>query len=908
MRYRYLFFIPLLILLAVPAWGGSPTNKIDPRLTPALQKETGPSPAQESQRRFKASSGSQEGFVGTIIRFKGDLDGITRLGGRIRSVIGDIATVDLPRSAIVAVSKLPNVVYIEAPRPLGPRLDVSVPATGADTLRSGTPPHWTGGTGKGVIVGIVDTGIDLNHHNFRDASGQTRILSLWDQAASGTPPAGFGYGHECTKAVIDAGGCPEIDGDGHGTHVAGIAAGNGSATGNGEAAFRYVGMAPEADLVVVGPIGDSLEVLDGIAYIQGKAAAVGKPSVVNLSLGSHLGPHDGTSNFERGLDNASGIGKLIVAGAGNDGNRNDLDENIHASGTVAAGGTTTVAFDVLNAEVELDLWYAGADRMKISLTNGTCTTREVLPEEPFFFEDSGCGSIAITPSGVNRLNGDREIVIALGSGSSPLAMGRWSFTLSRSGTGNGRFDVWSTFQSVSFASHIDRSMTLIDTATAEKTIAVGSYVTKTRWQSMAGTRMNIFGTPGDISSFSSFGPRRPCSDVAQCPSVQKPEITAPGEYILSALSAQANEPPENIDPDGVHLALQGTSMAAPHVTGAVALLLQTHPRLTPEEVKRLLFDNTKPPNAFTGTLPNDTWGHGVLDVSALGTFIVPEATCDGRDDDGDGVIDDGFPDTDRDGTADCVDTDDDGDGTADGADNCPLTPNANQTDTDRDSTGDTCDADDDGDGIADRSDAFPLDRTESVDTDRDGIGNNADPDDDGDKIADATDNCPLTANANQADANDDGTGDLCDPNSHGDDDGDGIINMLDECPLLAAPHLIVGTAGNDTLIGTPGPDLIRGLGGNDKIIGGGGNDCLVGGSGKDTIFGGDGNDILLGGKGNDRMRGDAGNDRLEGGAGKDQLRGGRGDDRLDGGAQRDRCLGGGGTDTATQCERASSVP
>lgn len=606
--------LPLFLLR--PVLGFSATAKIDPAL--ALIARRGPAGLEKNRGIMKPAPGGPR--VKTIVRFDGSLSGVEALGGTVRSVFGEIATVDLPVDAIGPLSALPNIVYVEAAKKVKPQTDVSVPETGAAALRSGSPPAWRGSTGRNVIIGVVDTGIDLAHADFKDPSGGSRLLFLWDQTAeAGSPPSGFSYGSECSRAVIDTGGCSESDPNGHGTHVAGIAAGNGAATGNGRPAFRYAGMAPEADLIVVRTDYTNDDILDGIAYIQAKAAALGRPSVINLSLGSDTGSHDGTQNYERGLDRASGPGKVIVASAGN-----AAEAGLHASGVVPPSGSVPIGFTVPagTTDVVFDLWYAGADQINVSVDNGPgCATPAPVTPGKIASFSLPCGLIDLYSSDrLEAVNDDREIYISLRNGTSPVAPGPWTVTLSGASIGTGRFDAWlyTDSQAGAFTTNVDPSMTLNSSASAAETISVAAYVTKNAWSSLAGPQPpNPALTPGEIASFSSRGPRRPCSDPAKCPPLQKPEIAAPGTAIFSSLSAAMPSPnPALVDPDGAHIALGGTSMAAPHVTGAVALLLQADPSLTPGEIKALLAANSKVDD-FTGhSIPNDRWGFGKLNVEA----------------------------------------------------------------------------------------------------------------------------------------------------------------------------------------------------------------------------------------------------------------------------------------------------
>ena len=218
------------------------------------------------------------------------------------------------------------------------------------------PPTFSGDTGQGTVVGVVDTGIDLTNADFQTNSG-TRIVDLWDQAACPTNPAasacptqppnsqGFDYGAECNGTAINTGTCgpywyglaasdscntpiagngtislAEMDCDGHGTHVTGIAAGNGRAAPFG----TYIGVAPQADLVIVKSDYDLAHIVDGVAYIFKVAAARGEPASVNISLGTNEGPHDGSDMFETMLDALTGPGKLVSVAGGNEFDRQSV--------------------------------------------------------------------------------------------------------------------------------------------------------------------------------------------------------------------------------------------------------------------------------------------------------------------------------------------------------------------------------------------------------------------------------------------------------------------------------------------------------------------------------------------------------------------------------------------------------
>ena len=556
--------------------------------------------------------------VKVLIQFNGDVADLIAQGFELRTVAGDIASGRLPLNNVDAVAAMSQVIRIEVARPMQSELDQSLVDIRANLVHTGPP----GNRGSGVIVGIIDSGIDIMHQCFRRPDGTTRILSIWDQNLTPTNsesnPTGYTFGVEYSETDINtsitAGGPPNTvrhtDGDttaGHGTHVAGIAAGDGSIAGNGQPAFTFVGVAPEADIILVrndafaGAIGmgDSANTLDAVNYIFNRASTLNRPVAINMSQGDNIGPHDGTSLLERGIDNLLGpAGRIMVKSAGNEGARSR-----HASGMVTAGGMQNVRFNMPandRWQDTIDIWYDGPDRFSITFTspdNNTSaavnpgnTTTLALPNGNRVFVDS-------TLNDPN--NNDNRIFVRIQRGTAAtIQSGNWSFTLTGLTVSSGRFDAWidrNILHVPTFISHVDAHMTLSIPGTSQEVITVGSYIT-----SGAGV--------GSLSTFSSRGPTRDGR--------MSPTISAPGQWIMSA---RANGISSGT---GQYNQLAGTSMAAPHVTGAIALMLERNRNLTQQQVRDCLVNNART-DAFTGTVPNNNWGAGKLDAQAAFTCAAP---------------------------------------------------------------------------------------------------------------------------------------------------------------------------------------------------------------------------------------------------------------------------------------------
>jgi subtilisin family serine protease len=534
---------------------------------------------------------------------------VTTRAGNI--VSGEIALADVEQ-----LDALDAVILIEAARPMVPELDASLPETRANVVHTGPP----GLRGAGVIVGSIDSGIDWRHQCFRDGAGNTRVLRLWDQIlvpqAGEAGPAPFNYGVEYQQGQINtalAVANPlnvvrSIDETGgHGTHVIGIAAGDGSAAGNGQPAFTFVGVAPEADIVLVAnrvtteAFGDSATTLDAVQYIFNVAQTLGRPAVINLSQGDNLGPHDGTSLLERGIDNLlGGPGRSMVKSAGN-----AASAGVHASGTVTAGGTDTVQFLVpANDDTPdtLDFWYDGADRLGFRITppggtasaivNPGTTTTLTLSNNNRVFVDS----VVNHPN-----NGDNRIYVQIQVGSAPFVQqGTWTVTLTGTTVTSGGWHGWierGTTVPQFVGAHRNDQVTISVPGTSSEVITAASYITKG-----AGV--------GNLSTFSSRGPTRDGRAA--------PTIGSPGQQVLSANSGAGTGTTQ-------YIGMSGTSMAAPHVAGTVALMFQAAPELTQQQIINRLTSNARS-DAFTGGVPNRDWGAGKLDAQAAVNSIIDDET------------------------------------------------------------------------------------------------------------------------------------------------------------------------------------------------------------------------------------------------------------------------------------------
>jgi subtilisin family serine protease len=457
--------------------------------------------------------------------------------------------------------------------------------------------------------------MDFAHLNFRDKWGRTRLRYLWDQRGGPQPesPEPFGYGREFSRDQINSAllrpdpyealdydpSDADSSGSGsHGTHVADIAAGNGAAPGSAP------GVAPESDILFVhlkgndtrpeDNLGDSARLLEAVSYIVDRAA--GRPVVINLSLGTHGGPHDGSNLVEQAFDALleASPGCAIVISTGN-----YFGADIHSSGRIRAGEQVDLQWHVAprNEEIaEMEVWYDGSDVFEVELIDplGRSSAWVSLGRESVARQGD-----RIIASIYHRLhdpnNGDNQINVFLW----PDAMaGTWTTRLTALSAGDGTYHAWIERDDPAFQSRFApecarQTSTTGSVCNGRKTITVGAYDAR------------------DVSHplvpFSSSGRTRDGR--------QKPDVSAPGAGIWAARSS--NRRLEYKRNDGVTLKT-GASMAAPHVTGIIALMFETagELRLTADETREILINTCRRGPPYDDEMDRLRYGAGRVDAAA----------------------------------------------------------------------------------------------------------------------------------------------------------------------------------------------------------------------------------------------------------------------------------------------------
>ena len=577
---------------------------------------------------------SQEDTWEVIIKFSGEFQELLQKFPQIRGqeLLYQYALLIVPESMVDIVAADKQVAYMEKPKRLFfAELNVFCNLTkDSDQIKNRfvnrveenmvlSSTQFSDDTGKGVIIAIIDSGIDYAHPDFCNSDGSTRILELWDQTLNRV------YTQVEINAALQAPTeqqryelVPSRDISGHGTHVAGIAAGNGRASGG-----RYVGVAPESSLLIVklgvaktNGFPRTTELMAAVDYVLRRAEQYQMPVAVNLSFGNNYGGHDGRSLLETYLNEVSSYWKnVIVAGTGNEG-----ASRIHTSGLfpmqneasvfLKQKGTTSTASEVKSEAIpvtinntvpqdiqlavgayetgfSLQIWKSYADDMRVTVIhpNGISSSEIRLEQgiQRIYLEGTELLVYYGTPLPYTV---SQEVFLDFIPSGAYVDSGVWIIRLTPGRIVEGSYDMWLPWQGglsegTGFLYPTEET-TLTIPSTADKVISVAAY--DSRYQTLA--------------DFSGRGYTRNRTEI-------KPDVAAPGVDIIATA------------PGGGYDTRTGTSMAAPYVTGLAARKMQRgivqgeDPYLYGEKIKAQFHREARPLDVRR-EYPNPELGWGIL--------------------------------------------------------------------------------------------------------------------------------------------------------------------------------------------------------------------------------------------------------------------------------------------------------
>ena len=533
-----------------------------------------------------------------IVKYSGDLGRVRNIAVRVTELQNEYAVIRIAESKIEELTEITEVEYVEKPK----RLFFQVANGKRVSCINEVQDTRFSLFGQGILIGIIDSGIDYANADFRDADGNTRIRFLWDQSLNPEPgesaPKGYEIGVEYTSEQIDEALQENSVTErmervrsryvsGHGTAVTGVAAGNGR-NSNG----RYAGVATESELLVV-KLGTpdvegfprTTELMLALDYVIRKALELRMPVAVNLSFGNTYGSHDGTSLVERYIDDMSNMWKSVICvGTGN-----EAASAGHTSGRIISEGEETIqlAIQSRQSSISIQIWKEYTDQIEISIINPSGVRVGPVPEilGPHRFR-IGQTEILLYYGEPSPYSISQEIYIDLLPVESYLTEGIWRIVLSAGKIVTGQYEMWLPSDNVlnrgtGFLFPTDAT-TLTIPSSASRAISVGAYDART-------------------FAYADFSGR----GFTRLTNMVKPDLVAPGVEVMTTTVG------------GGYAAFTGTSFATPFVTGSAALLMEwgivrgNDPYLYGEKVKAYLRRGAKKVPGFD-EYPNEEVGYGAL--------------------------------------------------------------------------------------------------------------------------------------------------------------------------------------------------------------------------------------------------------------------------------------------------------
>ncbi len=521
-----------------------------------------------------------------IVKYSGDIMRLARENPQIRvdELSNEYAVLNVPESAMGEVADAVEVEYVEKPKRLYFAVREGKQASCITPLQSARYNL----TGQGVIVAVLDSGIDYSHPDFRNADGSTRILALYDETLDREFTA------EQINEAINAPNererfrlVPSRDTSGHGTHVAGIAAGNGRASAGVNRGVAYESSLLVVKLGTAEPDGfpRTTQLMRALDYVVEKALQLKMPMAVNMSFGNNYGSHSGTALLESYINDMSNYWKTVISvGTGNEGAARG-----HTSGILTQGQEREIELGVgvYETALSLQIWKSYVDDYDILLEHPSGRRigpiQQIQGPQRFVLGQTEILLYYGEPSPYNLY---QEIYMDFLPASSYIDSGVWRVILTPERIVRGNYDLWLPGQTVLNQGtgflYPTEETTLTIPSTAEKVVSVAAY--DARYDRLA--------------EFSGRGYTRQTNQV-------KPDLAAPGVDINSAA------------PGGGYAVRSGTSMATPFVTGSAALLMQwgivngNDPYLYGEKVKAYLLRGARH-LPILPEYPNPQIGWGVL--------------------------------------------------------------------------------------------------------------------------------------------------------------------------------------------------------------------------------------------------------------------------------------------------------
>lgn len=528
-----------------------------------------------------------------IIKYSGTLGQVREIAESVVELSNEFAIVTVREDRLEALAGIEAVEYIEKPKRLFFQVENGRRVSCMTSVQIRPPKLY----GTGVLVAIIDSGIDYANLDFRNADGTTRIYALWDQTIPGNPPEGYVQGTEYTQEKINEALqqenrtermkiVPSEDRSGHGTAVAGIAAGN----GRGSKGARYQGVASESGILVV-KLGTpreegfprTTELMQAIDYVVKKAQRAGRPVAINISFGNTYGSHTGTSLLERFIADIANLWKSVICiGMGNEGASAG-----HTAGTLEENTEERIPLAVQMKEtaINVQIWKSYHDIVDISLISPAGVQIGPIPEvigtQRFVVGDT---EILLYYGEPSPFHVSQEIFIEFLPKDSYITPGIWQFVLTPRKIVTGEYDLWLPSENVlnrgtAFRYPTERG-TLTIPSTSQRVISVGAYDSLT-------------------FAYADFSGRGGLEGES------KPDFVAPGVDITAPT------------PSGIYQTFTGTSFATPFVSGAAALMMEwgivrgNDPYLYGEKVKAYLRRGARPLPGFT-EYPNPQVGYGAL--------------------------------------------------------------------------------------------------------------------------------------------------------------------------------------------------------------------------------------------------------------------------------------------------------